>query len=55
MQYDYSKALERLHDMRRKVISQKNGKSVDGLTVLPEKKQPLKKRSSKSNKNQEVN
>ena len=55
MQYDYTKALSRINNLRRKVIMQKGGQAVDGLPSLTPEKQPSKKRSSKNSKTQDLN
>lgn len=49
MQYDYSKATKHINNLRRKVIVQKGGESVEGLPVITvENKSADKKTSSKS-------
>ncbi len=53
-QYDYDKARKHLMDMRRKVVAQKGGITVEGLSPLEVEKEK-KKTSVKSSKTQEIN
>lgn len=53
-QYDYDKARKHLIEMRRKVVAQKGGISVEGLSPLDIEKEK-KKTSAKSSKTQEIN
>ncbi len=51
--YDYEKAYERLQELRRRVILQKGGQSVEGLTEIVVEKNPAKRNTPKKTKSQE--
>lgn len=51
--YDYEKAYERLQELRRRVILQKGGQSVEGLTEIVVEKKPAKRNTPKKTKSQE--
>lgn len=51
--YDYEKAYGRLQDLRRKVILQKGGQSVEGLTEIVMEKAPSKRTTPQKTKSQE--
>lgn len=54
MKYDYAKATKRIVELRRKVIAQKDGDSVEGLSSL-EISSKAKQQTSKTPKTQEIN
>ena len=54
MQYDYSKATKRISDLRRKVIMQKGGESVEGLSLIIIEDKSINKKSPKKPQSQDV-
>lgn len=54
MQYDYSKATKRINDLRRKVIMQKGGESVEGLSLIIIENKSRNKKSPKKSQSQDI-
>ncbi len=56
MEYDYKSAADRIAELRCKIIAQKDGKAVEGLSALPRNnKKSDYRRSKKTVQTQEMN